>query len=221
MFFDSIDEIFKIAGKVGCSVFVVPASTPVEIKNAFILEPVEKSVITIEQVRDVLGRLNVKQTGDVFVVIRPAETLGLEAANAMLKNLEEPGDKVHFVLITDKPSLLLPTILSRSAVYFMREKKSLDDPVDADVKILELARRLVVAKNEDLPSIAEEISKKKDGVRAYALSILAAAVEILYKSYFKTGREVFLNKISRFLAAYDAISRNGHVKLHLVVELIG
>ena len=199
---------------------MVPANTPVEIKNAFILEPVEKSVITIEQVRDVLGRLNVKQTGDVFVLIRPAETLGLEAANAMLKNLEEPGDKVHFVLITDKPSLLLPTILSRSAVYFLREKVDFDSPVDADKKILDLARRLVVAKNADLPGLAEEVTKKKEGVRAYALSILAAAVEILYKSYFKIGKDVFLNKIPRFLTAYDAILQNGHIRLHLVADLI-
>lgn len=220
MFFDSVDEIAKIAGKVGTSVFVMPASTPVEIKNAFILEPVEKSVITIEQVRDVLGRLNVKQTGEVFVVIRPAETLGLEAANAMLKNLEEPGDKVHFVLITDKPSLLLPTILSRSAVYFLREKVDFDSPIDADAKVLDEARRLVVAKPSDLPALADEITKKKDGVRAHALTVLSVAVEILYKSYLKTGKDVFVRKLPKFLTAYESIFLNGHIKLHLVADLI-
>jgi DNA polymerase III delta prime subunit len=220
MYFDSIDNISKIAKKVGCSVFVVPANTLVEIKNALVLEPVEKSVITIEQVRNILARLNVRQTSDVFVVIRPAETLGLEAANAMLKNLEEPGEKVHFVLITDKPSLLLPTILSRSAVYFLREKIDFSSPVNAEKKVLDLARRLVVAKNKDLPALAEEITKKKEGVRAYALSVLTAAIEILYKSYLKTEKDIFLNKIPRFLSAYEAITQNGHIKLHLVADLM-
>ena len=220
MFFESVDEICGIASKVGTSVFVVPANVPVEIKNALVLEPDGKSVITIEQVREVLARLSVRQTSDVFVVIRPAEALGLEASNAMLKNLEEPGNKVHFVLITDKLSLILPTILSRSAVYFLREKVDFDSPVEADAKVLDIARRLVVARASDLPGLAEEITKKKDGVRAYALLVLAVAVEILYKSYLKTGKDVFLNKIPRFISTYDAIFQNGHIKLHLVADLL-
>ena len=220
MFFESIDEICGIASKVGTSVFVVPANVPVEIKNALVLEPDGKSVITIEQVLEVLARLSVRQTSDVFVVIRPAKALGLEASNAMLKNLEEPGNKVHFVLITDKLSLILPTILSRSAVYFLREKVDFDSPVEADAKVIDIARRLVVARASDLPALAEEITKKKDGVRAYALSVLAVAVEILYKSYLKTGKDVFLNKIPRFISTYDAIFQNGHIKLHLVADLL-
>lgn len=220
MFFDSVDDIRKIAIKVGTSIFVVPKNIDVSIKNALVLEPTDKTVITIDQVRDVLERLSVKQTSDFFVLIRPAESLGLEAANAMLKNLEEPGDKVHFVLITDAPSSLLPTILSRAALYFLREKRTLDSAVEADKKILDIARRLVVAKPVDLPSLAEEICKKKDGVRAYVLSILSASIEILYKSYFKTEKEVFLNKIPRFLSAYEAIASNGHIKLHLVADLM-
>ncbi len=220
MFFSSVDKIPSIASKVGCAVFVVPSNIEILIKNALILKPDTKSVITIEQVRDVLARLSVRQTSDVFILIRPAETLGLEAANAMLKNLEEPGDKVHFVLITDAPSQLLPTILSRSAVYFLRETRSLDSAVEADKKVLDIARRLVVAKPVDLPALAEEISKKKEGVRAYVLSILDAAIEILYKSYFKTEKDAFLNKIPKFLACYEAISNNGHVKLHLVADLM-
>lgn len=220
MFFESVDEICGIASRVGTSVFVVPANVPVEIKNALVLEPDGKLVITIEQVREVLARLSIRQTSDVFVVIRPAEALGLEASNAMLKNLEEPGNKVHFVLITDKLSLILPTILSRSAVYFLREKVDFDSPVEADAKVLDIARRLVVARASDLPALAEEITKKKDGVRAYALAVLATAVEILYKSYLKTGKDVFLNKIPRFISTYDAIFQNGHIKLHLVADLL-
>lgn len=220
MFFNSVEEIPYIASHVGCAIFVVPSSVDVSIKNALVLAPDEKSVIAIDQVRDVLARLSVKQTSEMFVVIRPAEALGLEASNAMLKNLEEPGDRVHFVLVTDAPSQLLPTILSRSALYFLRETRTLESAVEADKKVLDIARRLVVARPGDLPALAEEICKKKDGVRGYVLSILSASIEVLYKSYFKTEKEVFLNKIPRFLSAYEAIASNGHVKLHLVADLI-
>ena len=219
MFFDQASEIVEIAGKVGTAVFVVPRDVKVEIKNAIILQPEDKSVTTIEQVRNVLGQISTRQTSDIFVVIRPADAMGEAAANAFLKTLEEPRDKVHFVLITDSPSKILPTILSRAAVYFLRESRTIDAGIDASEKIKDLAKRLMVAKPADLVGLAEEITKKKDGVRTYALEVLGVAIEMLYKTYFITGKEIFIKKLPKFLAAYEGISRNGHVKLQIVSNL--
>ena len=47
------------------------------------------------------------------VLLLRAEKLGVEAANALLKALEEPGAHVHWILATTRPESLLPTILSR------------------------------------------------------------------------------------------------------------
>jgi DNA polymerase III delta prime subunit len=219
MFFGQASEIAEIARKVGTSVFVVPKEVPVEIKNAIILQPEDKSVITIEQVRNVISQISTRQTSDVFVVIRPAEAMGEAAANAFLKSLEEPRERVHFMLITDSPSQILPTILSRAAVYFLRDEQPLNSGIKADEKVKNLAKRLMVAKPAELVDLAEEIGKKKDGVRAYALEVLGAAIEMLYKSYFITGKEVFVQKLPKFLAAYEGISKNGHVKLQIVSNL--
>ena len=218
MFVDNVKQIAEVASKNGTSVFVVPPSIDVEIKNALVLAPEEKSVITIEQVREVLARLAVKQTSDVYVAIRPAEALGEEAANAMLKNLEEPGEKVHFVLVTNAPSQLLTTILSRAAIYFLRVPPK--EGIDADAKVKDIAKRLMVAKPGDLPALAKEITKKKDGVRSHAILVVGTAIEMLYKSYFITGKDVFIRKLPKFLACYEALSNNGHVKLHLVADLM-
>jgi len=49
----------------------------------------------------------------VFIV-RRAEELSVSAANALLKTLEEPGDRTHFVLLSSVPDALLPTIRSRT-----------------------------------------------------------------------------------------------------------
>ena len=217
MFFESVLDIPKIASKCGTAVFVVPRDMEVKIKNAIVLQPEEKVGITIEQVRKVLGRLSTRQLSDTYVVIRPAEMLNLEAANAFLKALEEPGDKLHFVLVTDMPSMILPTILSRSQVYFLRTEYSND--VNADEKVKVLAKKLLVAKGADLVSVAEEIAKKKENVRMYTMDILGVSIEMLYKSYFITGKEVFVKKIPKFLAAYEGISKNGHVKLQIVSNL--
>jgi DNA polymerase III subunit delta' len=48
----------------------------------------------------------------VFVIER-ADTLNDQAANKMLKTLEEPPPFAHLVLLTDKPGNVLPTIASR------------------------------------------------------------------------------------------------------------
>ena len=67
MFFSSISEVAKIAGRCGTAIFVVPRDIEVEIPGAIMLKPEDKATITIEQVRSVLERLSVKQTTDLFV----------------------------------------------------------------------------------------------------------------------------------------------------------
>lgn len=77
----------------------------------------ERQDISIHQVRTlVLARSAFaphEGRAKVFI-IRRAEELNLSAANALLKTLEEPGDKTHFILLSSQPEALLPTILSRT-----------------------------------------------------------------------------------------------------------
>jgi DNA polymerase-3 subunit delta' len=77
----------------------------------------EMQDISIDQVRTlVLARAAFgahEGRAKVFVV-RRAEELSVPAANALLKTLEEPGARTHFVLLSAQPDLLLPTILSRT-----------------------------------------------------------------------------------------------------------
>lgn len=219
MFFDSTDEIVKIAKNCGTAIFVMPSDIEFNIKNAIILKPEEKSVITIEQVREAISKLSTKQISDQYIIIRPADLMNEQSANAMLKNLEEPGDKVHFVMITEQPSKLLATIVSRANVYFLRQDFDLKKISTTDEKKKNLAKRLIAAKPSDLYTLAQEITSKKDQVRSSTLDILAIAIEMLYKTYFLSNKDVFLKKIPKFLKAYESISKNGNIKLHLVADL--
>lgn len=81
------------------------------------LEPQSKSrQIVIDQVRDDLIR-PFSQTsfsgGWKVGVILCADRMNAQAANALLKTLEEPPPKSLLLLITDEPQSLLPTISSR------------------------------------------------------------------------------------------------------------
>ena len=219
MFFDDLSEISKICSTVSCAIFVVPRDAKVEIKGAFTLSPDEKSVITIEQVKDLISRLSMRQVKEQYIIIRSAELLSADAANVFLKNLEEPKEKVHFVLVTDEPSRLLPTVLSRAAIYFLRQPSLIDSEILADRKVKDLAKKLMVARGDNLVKVAEEITAVKENKREFALLVVGAAIELLYKSYYITKKDVFVKKLPKFLELYENIEKNGHIKLHLVADL--
>ncbi len=219
MWFDKLDDIESLAQKRGATIFVVPLREKISIRGAIVLQPEEKTVITIDQVRSVLKKTELKAISDLFVIIRPAEKLGLDAANALLKNLEEPGAKIHYILITESPAEILPTILSRANLYFWRDGRKFSLGIDASEKAKAVAKRLVSAGGADLVQVAEEITKKKAGVREYTLSVLELAIEMMEKSYFLTGKEMFLNKLVKLLKAYDGLRANGNLKLQIVANL--
>jgi DNA polymerase-3 subunit delta' len=53
------------------------------------------------------------------VLVHPAEAMNANAANALLKALEEPQPGAHFILVSHRPARLLPTIRSRCAAVPM------------------------------------------------------------------------------------------------------
>jgi DNA polymerase-3 subunit delta' len=71
--------------------------------------------IKIDQVRDIAGfiAMTSHHGGAKVVMIHPAETLNVNAANALLKNLEEPPPGTYFLLVAHRWHQLLPTIRSR------------------------------------------------------------------------------------------------------------
>lgn len=71
--------------------------------------------IQVEQVRAIADFINVTshRGGAKVVLIHPAESLNVNAANALLKNLEEPPPRTYFLLVSHRWHQLLPTVKSR------------------------------------------------------------------------------------------------------------
>lgn len=71
--------------------------------------------ISVHQVRSLanLTHLSTHQGGYRVVLIYPAEAMNTNAANALLKTLEEPPERTLIVLVSHKPQQLPPTIVSR------------------------------------------------------------------------------------------------------------
>lgn len=86
--------------------------------DAFYLAPMG-AMLKVDQFRQLQGELALQgEAGRRRVcIIDNVETMNTEFANRMLKILEEPPSGVCFILITDQPDLLLPTIISRCARF--------------------------------------------------------------------------------------------------------
>jgi DNA polymerase III subunit delta' len=81
-----------------------------------VLAPIEDSKwIRIEQVRELTEELGLTSHGGgaSVVLISPADALYANAANALLKTLEEPRPGVTLILVATTPSRLPATVLSR------------------------------------------------------------------------------------------------------------
>jgi len=93
------------------------------------------------------------------VVLTDADRMRVEAANAFLKLLEEPGPQTVFVLTTSRPDRLLPTILSRC-------QRLRFDPLPAEA----IEQALVEHDGED-PKHAAALARMADGSYTRALDL--------------------------------------------------
>lgn len=82
----------------------------------YVLEPEEADkAIKVDQVRDLVSFVvqTAQLGGRKVVLIEPVESMNINAANALLKSLEEPSGDTVLLLVSHQPSRLLPTIKSR------------------------------------------------------------------------------------------------------------
>jgi DNA polymerase-3 subunit delta' len=94
-------------------------------------------------------------------IIDGADHLSPEAANRLLKTLEEPPDNVYIILLAPDAAALLPTIVSRCRTYQLR-------PVPGPV--IEAA---LVTRHKAEPNAARTLSRQCEGRPGWAVAALA------------------------------------------------
>ena len=159
--------------------------------------------ISIDQMREMSHRLTRKSfEGNGYVeIIYDAHTLRREAANAILKTLEEPPEGALIILVTSRISGMLPTVRSRAhTVRFGRLTNSLVEEVlreKTDVSAKDASR--LALHSDGCPGTALLLIKGKPADHSMAENIfsmifdtslgdmmLAVQVEAIAK---KLGRE--------------------------------
>ena len=131
------------------------SSSPLSHPDCHSIEPESKSRrIRVDIVRELEGKLQLRSLsgGSKVGILFEADRLMEQAANALLKTLEEPPAHSHLLLVTRFPENLLETILSRCVEVPLR---LLNRPPLSDVERKWIARLGEVSHKPkmDLPAI--------------------------------------------------------------------
>ena len=101
-----------------------------------------RTAITVDEVRKLRGFLGHRQTGGNWkvVIVDTADDLNPNAANALLKSLEEPPPRAVFLLLSSVPGRLLVTIRSRCRMLPLQplDRDDLDAAARQALEISEL-----------------------------------------------------------------------------------
>ncbi len=188
-----------------------------------------------KQVIPVLAMAPHEANARFFLVAEANAMLG-PAANALLKTLEEPPERTHFILCTQAPSQLLPTIRSRcQRVNFQPLSPELRAQMHGEDEQAETIRQLSERISEQMDSSGLDgiLAVAKDtGDRTTLIGALEQCVQACHHAARASATAVDLasakvhaRRASKILESLVAIrEHNAHGQLaveHLLVALRG
>ncbi len=140
-----------------------------------VLEP-QGSSHKAEAMRALVSRAGLSHLAGAYrvFVLKDAEKISPEAANTLLKLLEEPVPGTVLILLSRQPEQFLPTILSRCQLFFFENSGTQEPPLTneqlaaAEKFLLDLA---------DLPVyqvllLARAYDKDREGQQAFLFAVL-------------------------------------------------
>ncbi|OGZ31823.1 MAG: hypothetical protein A2V69_01010 [Candidatus Portnoybacteria bacterium RBG_13_40_8] len=181
----------------------------------------QAGIISIDQIRKARKHLSLSPYNGLykFAIIDKAETMNSEAANALLKTLEEPKKDTVLILITSKPGLLPKTIISRLEEIRFKpvslDKIAKNFLLDKEKRYIDILQKPL---NETFKYI-EDISKEEKEVFPMLDSWLFLFRDLLVKNKKSTyyNREKLIKIIKEIQKTKDLISST-NVNQRLALE---
>jgi DNA polymerase III subunit delta' len=153
------------------------------------------NIIKINSIRAVRRESSMSTAGGKrkIFVISEADCMGEEAANTLLKTLEEPAGDTMLILTTAHRDALLATILSRC------QNVRFDRLAEQDIRAALVERRGVEARQ------AELLARLADGSYTRALSLLTEDVDQWRRDVLAFVRAALANNVALVMQAVDKV----------------
>ena len=147
--------------------------------NIALLE--DKQQISVDQIRQLSGFINYTRSflGYRVIIINPIERMNQNAANSLLKSLEEPADNTVIILVATSLGKILPTIKSRCQLLALakpEKSQALSWLKSQSPELTQVEELLDMANGQPLTALAisdEEIQSKKE----FASQLLASCLK--------------------------------------------
>ena len=137
--------------------------------DTFILTTLkDKTQIGVPQIRELISKMYTYATKRRIIIIRGGHLLTESAQNALLKILEEPTDKLHFIIETSSPEKILPTISSRcQTLQLHRTSPDQDKAILSQVTTSAERKRQILFLAAGRPKLLLDLSANDDLFESY------------------------------------------------------
>ena len=162
----------------------------------------------INDVRDLSSYTKLGQSEPIAIVIKNIDSASIEAQNAFLKSLEEPQDKINYVLTAKGFSNIPQTILSRCKII---RQIGVGDNSNSEKFIREFLNYTLSEKMNYITGV-----KTKEDALIFSQTIIVGVHSLLSESP-STEYAKIINSAEILL---NAIKANGNIQLHLTNFII-
>ena len=139
------EPALELARQLAVMVIHAPAASVLTHPDVHLVEPESKSRrIVVEQMRELESALRLRAStagGRKVGIVREADRLQVQAANAFLKTLEEPPAGSLLLLLSAQPEALMETILSRCIKVTLQAPAGVAIRTTEEATLLELLAR--------------------------------------------------------------------------------
>ncbi|MEQ9763092.1 DNA polymerase III subunit delta' [Streptococcus sp. ZJ151] len=178
-----------------------------------ILEPTN-GLIKTDEVRSLLSRFSSSsyEGKEQVVLIRGADKMHVNAANSLLKVMEEPQSQVYLILLVEDDNQLLATIKSRCQQFHFRKNKQV---IMADLEQMGLLRQQAALLSDVASSVSEARRLAEDAKVLQYLNLLERLVNLLVTDKGKAYLEI--SRLASQLTDKDSQA----LAFQLLVSLLG
>ncbi len=182
----------------------------------------ESSDVRIDQIREIRDSLKLRSFNAKarFIIFSNANSFTTQAANALLKSLEEPNPNQYFILLGASRFALLKTLSSRCQTLVIPRKAH--DPYTGEQDLSryssQLISRIVKAGMRERLTLIEEVLKHEADKNALLLEVqkrLHAQIRVLGNASLRQRKDELLKPIEATAYARMMLERNTNLQLTL------
>jgi len=175
----------------------------------------EGATLKIDQIRELKKLLHYgpSQGEYLVVLINPADSMTIEAANSFLKSLEEPAPGIVFVLLAEREEKLPLTITSRCQRIVFEEEVATDLELEEIIQRMEQLSGCNLVERLDF---AEELLGVEADLKHLLLNLIAGYSQKLFAGADSKPRLLAgLVKLRLLFDAYRRVNLNANKRLVL------